>query len=140
MVSPVNLKSAGKTLTDTSNNTRVILVVEDEPLIRMDAVDTIEDAGFQTAEAGSAAAALKVLEARDDISIVFTDVEMPGEMDGLGLAAHIRLHWPAIAIVIASGFVKSDDVTLPDGAVVIAKPYGIGQVTQTLQKLSSKQT
>lgn len=73
-----------------------MLVVEDEPLLRMNAVDMIETAGFQVLEAGSADDAIAILEKRDDIRVVFTDIQIPGSMDGLKLARAVRGRWPPI--------------------------------------------
>jgi CheY-like chemotaxis protein len=81
----------------------VILIVEDEHLIRMDAADMIGAAGFDVVEAGNADEAIAILERRFDISVVFTDVQMPGSMDGLKLAAAVRGRWPPIKIVATSG-------------------------------------
>ena len=80
----------------------VILVVEDELLIRMNAVEMIEEA-FEVVEAGNAEEAIVILEGRLDVAVVFTDIQMPGSMDGLKLAAVVRLRWPPIKIVATSG-------------------------------------
>lgn len=78
----------------------VVLIVEDEPLLRMHAASLIEDAGFGTLEARSAEEAISLLETRLDIQIVFTDIDLPGEMDGLRLAAAIRDRWPPVELVL----------------------------------------
>lgn len=83
----------------------VILVVEDELLIRMNAVEMIEEA-FEVVEAGNAEEAIVILEGRLDVAVVFTDIQMPGSLDGLKLAAVVRLRWPPIKIVATSGQVK----------------------------------
>ena len=88
------------------NHQTVVLIVEDEFLIRMDAVDMITSAGFEVVEAKDADEAIEILEGRLDITIVFTDVNMPGSMDGLKLAAAIRGRWPPIKIVATSGKAK----------------------------------
>ena len=80
-----------------------VLVVEDELLVRMGIVDDLEEAGFKTVEAGSASDAIRVLETRSDIRVVFTDIEMPGTMDGLALSHYVRHRWPPTIIVISSG-------------------------------------
>lgn len=79
-----------------------ILVVEDEPLIRMTAVATLEDAGFQVLEAGNSAQALDMLARHEDVSILLTDVRMPGRMDGLGLVAQVQHDHPAIRSIVVS--------------------------------------
>ena len=77
---------------------QVVLIVEDEALVRMTAVDMIEEAGFEILEAANADEAILLLEARRDITVLFTDIEMPGSMDGLGLAQAVRGRWPPIKI------------------------------------------
>ncbi|QIK39375.1 response regulator [Pontivivens nitratireducens] len=122
-------------------NTRkppAVLIVEDEPLIRMDAIDIVEDAGFRTYEAASADAALLVMERVDDIAILFTDVDMPGSMNGLELAAHVRDTRPSVKILITSGIFNVDQSPLPNGSVVIQKPYAMGHVTRKLQEIAAE--
>src|SRR4029079_550967 len=80
-----------------------VLVVEDESLIRMDIVDCLEEAGFLIAEASNADEAINILQSRADIRLVFTDIHMPGSMDGLKLAAFVRKRWPPIKIIVTSG-------------------------------------
>ncbi len=114
-----------------------VLVVEDEPLIRMDAVDMIEDAGFKVYEAASADAAIALLEQHSDIGIIFTDIDMPGSMDGLKLAAYVRDRWPPVAIVIASGIVEVGKDTMPEGSIFFAKPYATSHITKALQDIAA---
>ncbi len=99
----------------------VILVVEDELLIRLNAVEMIEEAGFEVIEAASADEAIVILEGRLDITAVFTDIQMPGSMDGLKLAAAVRDRWPPIKIVATSGQVKLGHDDLPEGGLFFAK-------------------
>jgi CheY-like chemotaxis protein len=82
---------------------QVVLIVEDEALVRMTAVDMIEEAGFEILEAANADEAILLLEARRDITVLFTDIEMPGSMDGLRLAQAVRGRWPPIKIIATSG-------------------------------------
>jgi CheY-like chemotaxis protein len=91
----------------------VVLIVEDELLLRMDAIDMIEAAGFEVVEAGNADEAIEVLESRRDITVVFTDIQMPGSMDGLKLARAVRGRWPPIKIVATSGHVEVSETDLP---------------------------
>ncbi|WP_256377719.1 response regulator [Neorhizobium sp. NCHU2750] len=114
-------------------NGRAVLVVEDEPLLRMMAMDMVEDAGFEPVEARDADEAIALLEARTDITIVFTDVDMPGSMDGLKLAAAIRDRWPPIEIVITSGHFRLDDSAIPARTVFFPKPYDHQEVVATLR-------
>jgi CheY-like chemotaxis protein len=110
-----------------------VLVVEDEPLLRLMALDLVEEAGFEAVEARNADEAIRVLEARTDIHIVFTDVDMPGSMDGLKLAAAIRDRWPPIEIIITSGHVRLDDSSIPVNTVFFPKPYDHSEVTNTIR-------
>ncbi|SFE44541.1 Response regulator receiver domain-containing protein [Sulfitobacter brevis] len=114
-----------------------VLVVEDEPLIRLEAVDTIEDAGFRTYDAGSADAALKILEAQDDIGVLFTDVDMPGSMNGIKLAGLVRERWPSLAIIIASGIVDVDKAQMPEGTLFFPKPYPTTRIIAALQDIAA---
>lgn len=101
----------------------VVLVVEDEPFIRMQAVVTIEKAGYNVVEACNADEAIALLEARDDVRVVVTDIEMPGSMDGIKLARAIRDRWPPVELVVTSGRhrVRADE--LPPRAKFLPKPY-----------------
>jgi CheY-like chemotaxis protein len=99
----------------------VILIVEDETLIRMHAVEMIEEA-FEVVEAASADEAIAILEARLDITVVFTDIQMPGSMDGLKPAAAVRDRWPPIKIVATSSHVKIGPGDLPQGSRFLQKP------------------
>lgn len=100
-----------------------VLIVEDEPLIRVDAVDMVEDEGFDVCEASDAAKALHLLETQDDIGILFTDIDMPGDIDGLDLARIVRKRWPHIAIIIVSGHRHLSESDVPNGGVFFSKPY-----------------
>src|ERR1700692_3454269 len=93
----------------------VVLIVEDEFLLRMDAVDMIKGAGFEAVEAGNADEAIEILEARPDITVVFTDIQMPGSMDGLKLARAVRGRWAPIKIVATPGHVRVRETDLPEG-------------------------
>jgi CheY-like chemotaxis protein len=86
----------------------VVLAVEDEPLTLMLAVDMIRDAGFEPLWASNADEAIRILESRDDIRIVFTDINMPGSMDGLKLAQAVRGRWPLVKIIVTSGLSGSE--------------------------------
>lgn len=115
----------------------VVLIVEDEPLLRMMAADLVEDAGFEAIEAANADEAVEILESRNDIRIVFTDIDMPGSMDGLLLAAAIRDRWPPIAVILTSGHVHASELALPNGGVFFSKPYDHRKLVNTLQSLSA---
>src|SRR6202046_1740259 len=111
----------------------VVLIVEDEFLLRMDAVDIIAAAGFEVVEAENADQAIEILEARRDITVVFTDIQMPGSMDGLKLARAVRGRWPPIKIVATSG-VHIGEIDLPEGGRFLPKPYSSAQVAGMLRQ------
>ncbi len=115
---------------------KVVLIVEDDYLIRMDAIDMIRSAGFEAIEAKDADEAIEILERRPDITVVFTDVHMPGSMDGLKLAAAIRGRWPPIKIVATSGRAKLSAEELPSGSRFIPKPYSPREIVGTLRELT----
>jgi CheY-like chemotaxis protein len=115
----------------------VVLVVEDDFLIRSCAVEMIEAAGFDVVEAANADEAMEILISRRDIAVVFTDVQMPGSMDGLKLAAKIRGRWPPIKIVTTSGIVDVRRLDLPDGGRFLPKPYSCADIVGTLRDLTS---
>jgi CheY-like chemotaxis protein len=98
-----------------------ILVVEDEIIIREVVKIELEDAGYEVVLAANADAAIAILEARADIHLVFTDIDMPGSMDGLKLAACVRDRWPPVHIIITTG--KARPLEIPANALFIPKPY-----------------
>lgn len=116
-------------------NAAVVLVVEDEFLIRLDMLDMLEAAGFATIEAANADEAIRILESRDDIRIVVTDIDMPGSMDGLMLAHAVREKWPPVKLVLVSGKRTLGRDELPEGALYYAKPYNIDEVTDGIRRL-----
>jgi CheY-like chemotaxis protein len=114
----------------------VILVVEDDFLLRMNAADIIRDAGFDVSEASNADEAIAILEARNDIAVVFTDIQMPGSMDGLKLARAVRGRWPPIKIVTTSGQCIVEETDLPEGGRFLPKPYSAMEVSGLLHELT----
>lgn len=117
-----------------------ILVVDDDALIRMAAVGLVEDLGFTALEVDSADAALLLLAAHDDIRVVFTDIQMPGSLDGLELAAQVRERWPAIDLIIVSGQPGAARRPMPLGARFLAKPYCPDAVSAALLTLVTAPT
>ena len=115
----------------------VVLIVEDDFLLRMDAVDIVKAAGFEPVEAGNADEAIAILESDLNIHVVFTDVQMPGTMDGLKLARFVRDRWPPIKIVATSGRVTFSEDDLPEGGRFLPKPYRPEQIIATLRELTS---
>lgn len=136
---PLHLDSVGtENITLTSGANRpVVLIVEDQFLLRMNAAQLIGDAGFDVVEASDADEAIAILEARSDIHVVFTDIQMPGSMDGLKLARFVRERWPPIKIVASSGFVKVGKDDLPEGSRFLSKPYGPEQIVRILRELTT---
>ena len=112
-----------------------ILVVEDDAIIRMGAPDLIERAGFEALQASNADEAIKILELRRDIHLVFTDVEMPGTMDGIKLSHYIRDRWPPIKLIVASGRTIVEQSSLPEGASFFGKPYRDDDLVQSIIRL-----
>ena len=100
-----------------------IMVVEDEPLIRLGLASTIEDAGYEVVEAASADEAIRKLEATEGVQLVLTDVDMPGSMDGIRLAHYVSKRWPPIRLMVISGKVGLTPGQLPAGARFMTKPY-----------------
>ena len=116
-------------------NKDVILVVEDEALIRMAAVDMLEEAGFAVVEAANADIAILILELRDDVRAVFTDINMPGTLDGLRMAHAIKGRWPPIHLILTSGRIAASEQDLPADGRFIRKPYDAKNVVATLREL-----
>jgi CheY-like chemotaxis protein len=116
----------------------VVLVVEDEPLLLIVAVDLVTEAGFEAIGVKSADEAIRILESRDDIRIVFTDVNMPGSMDGIRLAHAVRHRWPPIEIIVTSGLTLANvQELLPERGVFFPKPYTPAQVASALHRLAA---
>jgi two-component sensor histidine kinase/CheY-like chemotaxis protein len=112
-----------------------VLIVEDEMILRMRAVDIVEDAGFNPVEAINADQAISILESRSDISLLFTDIQMPGSIDGLKLAHAVHDRWPAIKIILVSGQVKPSDAERPANSRFFGKPLGVDQMITELQDM-----
>jgi two-component system, response regulator PdtaR len=113
----------------------VVLVVEDEPLLRMMAVEVVEEAGFVALEAGNADEAVAFLESRSDIALLFTDINMPGSMDGLKLAHAVRGRWPPMKILLVSGQVRLKPSQLPSSSRFVGKPYRAAAMVEELRSL-----
>lgn len=114
----------------------VVLVVEDDPLIRMDLTSMIEDAGIDVIEACNADDAIAILEVRKDITVIFTDIEMPGSMDGLKLAFAVRDRWPPVSIIIASGRIRPEPHEMPTEVQFLQKPYNASLVLEAVRHAS----
>ena len=122
------------TSTSLQKSSPVVLIVEDEPVLRMLAVEVVEEAGFIAIEARDADEAVILLESRTDIAMLFTDINMPGSMDGLKLAHAVRDRWPPIKILVVSGKQRLQPSELPSNSCFLGKPY---QVTALVEELRS---
>lgn len=120
--------------TDRERNP-VVLVVEDETLVRVAALAIIEESGFEAIGAGTADEAIRALEIRSDIRAVFTNVQIPGRMDGVNLARLIRDRWPAMALLVTSGKTRLIEADLPNGTRFVSKPYLAFQIETILRDL-----
>lgn len=110
----------------------VVLLVEDEPLTRMDACMALEDAGFEVLDAADAQAALVLVRDRADIAVMVTDVQMPGLMDGLMLARVVSTLRPAVRIVVTSGGLRLCAADLPRDVAFLPKPYAVDGLARRL--------
>ena len=117
------------------NGKAVILVVEDSALIRMGAVDLVRSAGYEALEASNADEAIRILESRADIDLVFTDVEMPGTMDGIKLSHYIRSRWPPVKLIVASGRAILKESSLPEGSRFFSKPYSDHAIADAMARM-----
>ena len=122
-------------VTEPTTMKPTVLVVEDEMLLRMRAVDIVEDAGFTPLEAVNAEDALVLLESRSDIDLLFTDIQLPGAMNGLKLAYAVHERWPSIKIILVSGQVTPGDADRPADSRFFAKPVEVQHMTAELQDM-----
>ena len=113
----------------------IVLVVEDEMLLRMRAVDMVEDAGYASVEAVDADEAFALLKSRSDIALLFTDVQMPGSMDGLELAHIVHKQWPSIKIIIVSGQLKLSLDDIPPDSRFFGKPLKSGEMAAHMRHM-----
>jgi len=121
---------------ESENKLIVVIVVEDEPLIRMILAEALSDHGFDVIEAPHARQAVALLEAdAGRVHALFTDVHMPGDMDGVALAHHARARWPWISVLVTSGRAYPEKSSMPEGARFIAKPYELSHVIRHIQEM-----
>ncbi|MEJ0096155.1 MAG: response regulator [Methylocella sp.] len=120
------------------NHSSVVLVVEDEPFVRMFGTDVLESAGFEVIEACNADEALRVLASREDVRAVFTDVDMPGSLDGLDLAWRIHERWPEIGVVLTSGRCFIEPGAMPREDVFVSKPYAAPVLVRHIEALMAR--
>ena len=115
-----------------------VLIVEDEMVLRMRAVDIVEDAGFNPVEAVNADDAMTILESRSDIEMLFTDIQMPGSMDGLKLAYAVHERWPQIKIILVSGQLTLTDADKPADSRFYGKPLEVKAMIAEMQDMMGK--
>ena len=113
-----------------------MLVVEDEPLIALDISDELTHAGYNVLTAANADEAIVLLEKRSDIATIFTDIDMPGSMNGLKLAAAVRKRWPPVNIIITTGKRPPTAADMPERSLFLAKPYQAVEVVKALEACS----
>ena len=113
-----------------------VLVVDDEPLVRLGTAMLFSDAGYDVLEAANAADAVQILRQHSEIELLFTDIDMPGAMDGAALAGFVRDRYPPIRIMVASGKGSVDELGLPTGALFLAKPYSHDTVLEAVADLN----
>jgi two-component system, response regulator PdtaR len=112
-----------------------VLIVEDEFLLRADAAEFMENSGFTVYEAGNADEAIALLEQHADIRAVFTDIHMPGSMDGLKLAHYVRGRWPPVKLILTSGHASPPAEDMPTGSGFVGKPYQLEKVAHDLRAM-----
>nr|WP_272951554.1 response regulator [Sinorhizobium meliloti] len=110
------------------------MVVEESALIRMGAIDLVLHAGYEALEACDADEAIRILE-RNDVDLVFTDVQMPGTMGGIKLSHYIRDRWPPVKLIVASGATILEESLLPSGSQYFSKPYENHTITDAMARL-----
>ena len=120
---------------DVSEERRTVLVVEDEMTVRLIGADALADAGYEVIEAASADEALRVLEDADEVHLLFTDIRMPGRMDGLQLADEVHRRWPNIKILVTSGDTWPSKDRIPDDGHFLSKPYRLDALQDEVASL-----
>lgn len=129
------LKERDMMVQDRTVAPAVVLVVEDELLLRMRAVDMVEDAGYTSVEAVDADEAVTILEARSDIALLFTDIQMPGSIDGLRLAHAVHERWPPIKIILVSGALNLVNSDIPADSRFFGKPLEAKEMIAEMQEM-----
>jgi CheY-like chemotaxis protein len=116
----------------------VVLVVEDDALIRMGTADQLVQEGYEVLEAGSAAEALAIIRARPEVRVLFTDIDMPGEFDGMELAERVHQRWPEVLLLVTSGRHSLSERDIPDHGMFLSKPYAGEKLSEALTELFRK--
>jgi two-component system, response regulator PdtaR len=113
----------------------VVVIAEDEALLRMTAADILDEAGYETIQAADADAALAILKCRPDVSVLFTDIQMPGPLDGLELARLVHERWPEVLLLITSGNTFPPRGAIPDDGRFLRKPYRAAEIVGQIDEL-----
>lgn len=121
-----------------SADKRVVLVIEDEPVLRIEISDLLEENGFEVVEVTSVENAIQILETRLDIRIVYMDLDMPKGVDGVKFAAAIRDRWPPIEIILTASKVDGACIQLPVRAKFFAKPINPTRVMETVRTFAGQ--
>ena len=121
-------------MSDVTSPPILVLVVDDEAVLRLLAADVLEDSGFRVVEAEDAIEALKVLADYPGVRVLFTDINMPGALDGLDLAREVHARWPDIKLVVTSGRPRPTDKEIPDDGRFVAKPYSPDSLVREIRK------
>jgi two-component system, response regulator PdtaR len=122
-------------MTATPSSPPVIVLVEDERLLRMASSDLLDERGYQVIEAEDADAALAIMEARPDVRLLFTDIQMPGSMDGMELARMVHENWPKVKLLLTSGNLRPSTAEIPDHGHFLSKPYRGREVIEEVDTL-----
>ena len=117
-------------------NPPAVLVVESEALVLTNIILHLQNVGFKVYEATDSDNAIKMLEAHNDIRVVYTDIDTPGFMDGIKLATAVRIRWPSLRIIVTSRRPLDDLDLIPDGAIFMVKPFHYGTITRSITRLS----
>lgn len=120
----------------TDEAQKIVLIVDDEPLLRLSAMNVAQDAGFEAQTASAFDQAIRMIENTPEIRVVFTDIKMPGAQDGLDLAAAVGERWPNIGIVVTSGHLNPQNARLPAGCLFLSKPYSPDELRHALEQLA----
>jgi two-component system, response regulator PdtaR len=121
---------------DRQSPAPLVLVVEDEPLIRTLVVDVLAEKGLDVSEASTADEALAVMTLRPEVKVLFSDINMPGELSGLDLAREVHHRWPKVQLMLTSGRARTLKEDLPDAGVFISKPYDIEAIAERIYRLT----
>ena len=120
---------------ETESSSPVILVVEDDGLVRRVSADQLADVGYQVLEAANSEEAIAIFEAGVGVAVLFTDVNMPGDLDGLDLARLVHQRWPNVRLLVTSGGAKAGPDDVPDEGRFIAKPYSLDRMCSMVDEL-----